>query len=122
MISFPQQRNSKQGRAAAYPVGCAVDCHSRNLPGCACGPRATCDQQYGCNQTGGNASSRDGAAASMQAPQPAAAPAAQQAPPPPVPRPFLGRFEVSQWGSSVSNNFGNWYGAVRTCSWTRIRA
>src|SRR6185295_9734068 len=34
----------------------------------------------------------------------------QQAPPPPqaLPGPFLGRFEVSQWGSSVSNGFGNW--------------
>jgi YaiO family outer membrane protein len=31
-------------------------------------------------------------------------------PPPAAPRPFLGRFEVSQWGTSVSNGFGNWYG------------
>jgi YaiO family outer membrane protein len=33
-----------------------------------------------------------------------------QLPPPSAPRPFLGRIEVSQWGSSVSNGFGNWYG------------
>ena len=40
------------------------------------------------------------------------APPATPAPPPPqaVPKPFLGRFEVSQWGTSVSNGFGNWYG------------
>src|SRR5438876_811431 len=45
-------------------------------------------------------------------PQPEALSAVpQQAPlPPEAPHPFLGRFEVSQWGSSVSNGFGNWYG------------
>jgi YaiO family outer membrane protein len=39
-------------------------------------------------------------------------PEPQQAPPPAqaVPGPFLGRFEVSQWGTSVSNGFGNWNG------------
>ena len=35
---------------------------------------------------------------------------AQQPEPPVVVRRFLGRVEVSQWGSAVSNDFGAWYG------------
>lgn len=31
-------------------------------------------------------------------------------PPPITPERFLGRLEVSQWGTSVSNDFGSWYG------------
>ena len=44
--------------------------------------------------------------------EPPATPPPQLAPAPPqaVPGPFLGRLEVSQWGSSVSNKFGSWYG------------
>jgi YaiO family outer membrane protein len=62
------------------------------------------------------------AAATLYAMAPATAPVVEAvetlAPPPPqitpvppqAPRPFLGRFEVSQWGSSVSDGFGTWYG------------
>lgn len=49
----------------------------------------------------------DPVAAALAAPSP---PQLAPVPPPATPGPFLGRIEVSQWGSSVSNGFGDWYG------------
>jgi YaiO family outer membrane protein len=42
--------------------------------------------------------------------QPAPAAGPPGPPGPPASRLFIGRFEMSQWGTSVSNGFGNWYG------------